>query len=807
MKLHCTFLLLFLSVVLFAQNRVGINTSSPQFNLDVRSFSEDLGGNLQLGNQSADHFMRLFPGHDQDPKPFLLFSNLDTFRVATSGMDYSNFKERITVLPNGNTGINPSKSRQVSERFVVFADSAFSVILEDQNTSADGTIAFQISTTEHAAQSITCGESGFLTSVVLFMRSQGPGASKCALLISDSDQPGGLLLHSQIFVIPDVSWELVQIDLAPHLQVITGQELFFEIKYDADADAEWGADPFDWYSGGLPFQYDGSWNSNPDDELALVTLVKVEQSAQIPVFTVSDSLAGTVRIKNYNLPLADGLPGSLMRTDGNGNLDWVDHIAGLADADGDTRIHLEKNPDEDIIRFDIAGSERWKMTGPRLEPANTVSSIFIGKNAGEHDGLTSHNIGIGKAALQDNETGFNLIAIGDSALANNTTGQHNTAIGSEALVRNTEGCCNTAIGYWAMRDNNTGSQNTGVGYRALLDNISGRQNTAFGHFALGSTTTGSWNTAVGRTALYNNTTGQANTAVGAYALNQNSEKSNLVAVGDSALFWTGWNAVGNEGKDNTGIGSKVLFRNRLGEENTAGGSQSQYFNNVGDWNTSFGFQSLYQNVRSGNSAFGASAGDLADDSEYCTAIGFESDIGSLINAYENSTALGYDANVIQSNQVRIGNISVTSIGGQVAWSNYSDGRFKTDVQEDVQGLTFIRNLRPVSYRWNIDALHAFLPTTDDHDRGLRHKYDIEQIRYSGFIAQEVEQAAIETGFDFSGVDKPENDESPYALRYAEFVVPLVKAVQELHDQLNEQKIMIEILQAEIQTLKAEIPRQ
>jgi trimeric autotransporter adhesin len=49
---------------------------------------------------------------------------------------------------------------------------------------------------------------------------------------------------------------------------------------------------------------------------------------------------------------------------------------------------------------------------------------------------------------------------------------------------------------------------------------------------------------------------------------------------------------------------------------------------------------------------------------------------------------------------------------------------------------------------------------------------------TGFIAQEVEVAAKSVGFDFSGVDAPKNENDFYGLRYAEFVVPLVKAVQE-----------------------------
>ena len=63
------------------------------------------------------------------------------------------------------------------------------------------------------------------------------------------------------------------------------------------------------------------------------------------------------------------------------------------------------------------------------------------------------------------------------------------------------------------------------------------------------------------------------------------------------------------------------------------------------------------------------------------------------------------------------------------------------------------------------------------------KYDKEQIRYTGFIAQEVEEAAKELGYDFSGVDAPKNDKDFYGLRYAEFVVPLVKGMQEQQEQI------------------------
>jgi chromosome condensin MukBEF complex kleisin-like MukF subunit len=59
--------------------------------------------------------------------------------------------------------------------------------------------------------------------------------------------------------------------------------------------------------------------------------------------------------------------------------------------------------------------------------------------------------------------------------------------------------------------------------------------------------------------------------------------------------------------------------------------------------------------------------------------------------------------------------------------------------------------------------------------------------FSGFVAQEVERAAKDAGYDFSGVDKPKNENDMYGLRYSEFVVPLVKAVQEQQQMINDLK--------------------
>jgi hypothetical protein len=106
-------------------------------------------------------------------------------------------------------------------------------------------------------------------------------------------------------------------------------------------------------------------------------------------------------------------------------------------------------------------------------------------------------------------------------------------------------------------------------------------------------------------------------------------------------------------------------------------------------------------------------------------------------------------------------------------------------------------LRPVTYQLDTRKIQNSLTSgnklasfTGSNDNEMRSM----SIRRTGFIAQEVEKAADATGFDFDAIKKPENSKDHYSLSYEEFVVPLVKAVQE-------QQKQIEDLKQEIETLK------
>ncbi|MFK8012966.1 MAG: tail fiber domain-containing protein [Marinicellaceae bacterium] len=134
------------------------------------------------------------------------------------------------------------------------------------------------------------------------------------------------------------------------------------------------------------------------------------------------------------------------------------------------------------------------------------------------------------------------------------------------------------------------------------------------------------------------------------------------------------------------------------------------------------------------------------------------------------------------------------------WSNVSDARFKTNSKEDISGIEFIQKLHPVSYQLNMGAIANFHNTKTELRLAKSEVLKSAEIQ-TGFVAQEVEVAATSLGCDFHGIDKPKNNSSHYGLRYAEFVVPFVKAVQELSDSNQQLKVGNQLLKAEDQQFK------
>ena len=333
----------------------------------------------------------------------------------------------------------------------------------------------------------------------------------------------------------------------------------------------------------------------------------------------------------------------------------------------------------------------------------------------------------------------------------------NTEYGTGALFSNTSGYNNSAFGYYALYSNTTGYNNTAAGHYALRYNTTGDHNTAAGTSALYSNTTGYYNTATGSGALRNNITGFKNTASGNYALYSNTTGYYNAATGNLALLCN------ITGKCNTATGGEALRINTTGSYNTAAGNYALCINTTGDNNTALGYFS-----------------------------------GWKVSSHNNTTSIGYGATATASNMVRIGNSGVTNIGGQVSWSTLSDGRFKKKIKHDVVGLEFINKLEPVSYILDNNDFDNFLKIPDS----LRIKSKNAPVIQSGFVAQDVEKLLADMGItNFNGLNIPQNKNDYYSIRYAEFVVPLVKAVQELSDLDKEKELKIELLEEKINRLE------
>jgi hypothetical protein len=272
----------------------------------------------------------------------------------------------------------------------------------------------------------------------------------------------------------------------------------------------------------------------------------------------------------------------------------------------------------------------------------------------------------------------------------------------------------------------------------------------------------------------------------------------------------------NTGLYTTAIGTNSLFYNASSSYNTAGGYNTLR-ENTASYNTAFGYQALRFNTTGySNTAVGWTALYSNTTGSNNTAIG--DGAGPSSSGFSNTTALGNGARPTASNQVRIGNSSVTSIGGYASWSKLSDGRYKKNVKEDVPGLGFIIQLRPVTYTVDVEGLEKSLgkdrPAIDDKEsigespepstEEMAFKAASAQVIHTGFMAQEVETVAKKLGYDFSGIDAPKNDKDFYGLRYAEFVVPLVKAVQELSVIDNNLEQEVSYLREENNQLKEDL---
>jgi len=328
--------------------------------------------------------------------------------------------------------------------------------------------------------------------------------------------------------------------------------------------------------------------------------------------------------------------------------------------------------------------------------------------------------------------------MGSAALDANTTGANNTAVGQNSLGANTTADDNTAVGKDALLLNTTGAYNTAIGRGSLTFNQTAANNTAVGYLSLNANTTGTGNTAIGTEALDANTTANSNTAVGTSSLTANTTGSANTAMGHAAL-----------GAVTTGVD---------------------------------------------NSALGKGAGAVLTTGNYNVYLGRDT-LASATGA-EHQIVAGYNLTSLGNNNFTFGkggNFSNISFGESTIGTG-SDERLKEEIADEKVGLSFINELRPVTFKWKKakDVPNTFVNyyKKDSEERVMNGKSN------HGFIAQEIKTVLdkysdIKDGFSLW----QEAPDGTQIVAPAAIISILTKAVQELSTKLEAAEARISALES------------
>jgi hypothetical protein len=220
--------------------------------------------------------------------------------------------------------------------------------------------------------------------------------------------------------------------------------------------------------------------------------------------------------------------------------------------------------------------------------------------------------------------------------------------------------------------------------------------------------------------------------------------------------------------------------------NDAGGNTSNYSVYIGGSsggavtsghnNVCVGYQSGDVITTGGsNILIGYGTDPSANDSTNQIVIGI-----SIAGGVDNQFTFGKASNVVQN-----------EFDTDANWTRTSDIRKKRDIKDDTLGLDFINDLRTVTHKWK--PSNAFPKEWDEYSE--ENNMNLEATMH-GMIAQEVKEALDKAGVDtFSGW-KERKDGSQTVSREM-FVIPLIKSVQELSEQVKEQKKEIEELKNKI----------
>ena len=423
-------------------------------------------------------------------------------------------------------------------------------------------------------------------------------------------------------------------------------------------------------------------------------------------------------------------------------------LAGIPFFQGDTGS---------IYTHDVSGTDSTAQynTAYGITALDAITTgdynIAIGYNAGTANTTGNHNTIVGATAAQANTEGTSLVAIGPNALQTSDTETHNLAIGRDSMnVANSGGEYNVAVGNYTLDALTSGDNNVAIGYGAGTDMTTAGQNVIVGSYGGYNLTTGS---------------SQRNIMIGYAAGFYMADETNNVGIGALSCGGTG---TPNGSEFNVGVGSRAIEDITTADACTAVGYVAGANVTTGAENTFFGYDAGSSTITgSNNICVGSSAKASASNESFAICI------GNSITAAGNDFSFGKASNVV-TNDFDI----------DANWTRSSDVRKKRNIHSQGLGLDFINDLRTVRFQWK--PSNEFPKEWNDYSE--ENNMNLDAIMH-GFIAQEVKEALDKHASDddkkFSGWKEGE-DGMQHTSREM-FVIPLIKAVQELSAQVEELK--------------------
>ena len=257
------------------------------------------------------------------------------------------------------------------------------------------------------------------------------------------------------------------------------------------------------------------------------------------------------------------------------------------------------------------------------------------------------------------------------------------------------------------------------------------------------------------------------------------------AVGSEAL-------AANIAANNTAVGHAALDVNTTGAGNTAVGRNALGANTTAETNTAVGYgagAAITTGVK--NVILGVDAGDNITTGQQSICIGNDTSLSAVDGV--NQIVMGQNVTGNANSSLCFGDQTTDSAiaFGATSITAPSDVRLKEDIQDEVVGLDFINELRPVTFRWKkAKDVPEELVTykADSEKRVMNGKYN------HGFIAQEVKEAIDNNPDIKEGFDMWSEDDADGRQRIGEgaLVTILTKAIQEL-------SAKVEVLEKQLNT--------